>query len=106
MITRNTLAILLETKPSNVKSFKQVDNNIYIKLGNLSEELSMPVREYQNCLEQLRQNKKHINLNNFATIAIIIGTFIATTVSAINIDLANQQDSAERTQLMSDRHRK
>ena len=104
MITRNTIAILLETKPSNIKSFKQVGSDIYIKLGDLNDELSMTIQEYQCCSEQLRRNKKHIELNNFATIAIIIGTFIATTVSAINIDLANQQDSSSPTQLMSDSH--
>ena len=104
MITRNIIAVLLETKPNNIKSLKQVDNNIYIKLGDLDDELSMTIQEYQSCLRQLRRDKKHIDLNNFVTIAIIIGTFIATTVSAINIDLATRQDSSNSIQLMSDRH--
>ena len=104
MITRNTIAILLETKPSNIKSLKQVGNDIYIKLGDLDDELSMTIPEYQNCLEQLRRDKKHIDISNFVTLAIIIGTFIATAVSVMNIDIAKEQNLSSPTQLMSDSH--
>jgi len=103
IISRNTIAILLETRPSNIESLKQVDNDIYIKLGDCEHELSMTVHEYQNCLDQLRSNKGHIDSANFVTIAIIIGTFVGMTISAVNLNLANyeQPTSAE---LMSDNY--
>ena len=106
MITRNTIAILLETRPNNIKSLKQVGNDIYIKLGDLDDELSMTIQEYQSCSEQLRRNKKHINIGNFVSLTMIIGAFMATTVSAINIDLAEGQNSSSPTQLMSDSHQR
>ena len=104
IINRNTIAILLETKPSNIKSLKQMGDDIYIKLGDLDDELLLTMQEYQSCSNQLRRNKGHIDLTNFVTIAIVIGTFIATTISAVNIDLATQQNLSDSTKLMSDNH--
>jgi hypothetical protein len=102
IITRNTIAKLLETTPSNIKTLKQVGNNIYIKLADLDLELSMTVQEYQNCRQQLRCYQQQIDSTKFLTIMIIIGTFLFMTISSINTDLANYQDSQNNTQLVSD----
>lgn len=102
IITRNLVAKLLETTPSNIKTLRQVENNIYIKLGDLDLELSMTVQEYQNCRQQLRCYQKQIDSTKFLTIMIIIGTFLFMTISSINTDLASQEESQNNIQLVSD----
>lgn len=88
-IARNTIAILLETKPHNIQSLKQVDNEIYIKLADSNDELSMNLQEYKSCLHQLRKNKAHIDRTSFLTIAAIIGMFVSVAISSIDSIDAN-----------------
>lgn len=102
IIARNTIAILLETKPSNIKSIKQVDDDIYIQLRDFSSELSMTVQEYQSCLYQLRKNKGHINRANFITVAAIMGMFVFVAISSINTNIASHDSSQTSIQLVTD----
>ena len=105
IIARNVIAILLETKPSNIKSLKQVDNNIYIQLKNSPSELSMTVQEYQICQHQLRKNKGHIDYTNFLTIAAIIGMFVFAAISSIDTNIVGNdgsQSNQTSTQLITD----
>ena len=99
IIAHNTIAILLETKPSNIKSLKQVDDDIYIQLGDCEDRLSITLQEYQNCLHQLRRNKGHIDRTSFLTIAIIIGMFVFVAISSINTNVASS-DSQTSSQLV------
>ena len=96
-ITRNTIAILLETKPNNVKSFKQVDNEIYIKLGDSDDELSMTLQEYQSCLDRLRRNKGHIDCNSFLTIGVVIGVFVYVAIASTNANIVSNDSVNTQT---------
>lgn len=102
IISRNTIAILLETKPNNIKNLKQVDSDIYIKLADSENEFSMTVQEYQSCLNQLRRNKGHIDRTNFLTIATIISIFMFVTISSINSNLASNDPSQSHSQLVTE----
>ena len=91
-IARNTVAKLLETKPSNIKSLEQVQSKIYIKLNNSEDELFMTVPEYQNCLQQLKRDREHVNYSSFVTILVIIGTLVFVTMSSIDTRLVNNDN--------------
>ena len=91
-ITRNLVAKLLETKPNNIKSLKQVEGKIYIELGDCEDELFMMVEEYQNCLKQLKRNKEHINRTNFVTIMAILSFFVFVTMLSAKSNLANYEN--------------
>ena len=92
-INRNLVAKLLETKPNKIESLKQFKSKIYIKLNGFEDELFITVLEYQNCLRQLKGDRKHIDNTGFVTIMAIIGTLVFATVSSINSNLANNDNS-------------
>ena len=96
-IARNTIAKLLSTEPSNIKSLKQTEDNIYIKLTNSETELSITIQEYQKCRQQLRSNKDHLNRSNFMTITIIIGTLVLIILSSINAKVSNNEKPQDTT---------
>jgi|GEM_PF-2724591 len=88
-LDRNLVAKLLETRPHNIKSLKQVESKIYIQLDDVPEELFMTLEEYQNCHRQLKSTSGQIDRSSFVTIMVIISTFIFATISAIDTRLAN-----------------
>lgn len=95
IVARNTVAKLLETVPSNIEHLKQVESNVYIKLKDSEDELSMTLEEYQHCLQQLKSSKVQIDLRKFLTVFAVIGTFIYVTISAINLDIANSHNGQD-----------
>ncbi len=99
LVARNTVAKLLETIPSNIEHLKQVESDIYIKLKDREEELSMNLQEYQYCLQQLRSSKIQIDLQKFFTVFVVIGTVIYVTISAIDLDLANNRNGQNNARL-------
>ena len=102
IIARNTIAILLETKPNNIKSIKQIDNDIYIQLRDSKDEFLMTLQEYQSCIKQLRQNKGHIDRANFVTIAAIIGLFVFAAMSSISTNVVSNDDGQSHSHLITE----
>lgn len=99
-ISRKMVAKLLETKPSNIKSLRQIEEKIYIKLRNSQDEFSMTIQDYRNCSQQLRCDREQIDYLKFVSIALVIGTFILLTQSSLKIALTNQSEAKTNTRLV------
>ncbi len=99
-ISRKMVAKLLETKPSNIKSLRQIEEKIYIKLRNSQDEFSMTIQDYRNCSQQLRCDREQIDYLKFVSIALVIGTFILLTQSSLKIALTDQSEAKTNTRLV------
>lgn len=98
-VSRKAIAILLETRPNNIKDIEQIEDNIYIQLRDSEERFSMTVTEYQACFQQLRSNNHQINYQNLVTIAIVFGLFMTATLSSIDNSLIGDRDPSENIEL-------
>ena len=103
IIKRNILAILLETRPNNIKKIEQTENDIYIQLRDEEDRLSMTIGEYQNCLQQLKGNQYKIDRQNLVTLAIILSVFVGVSLASVNTSLISNENSQSNPQLTVDR---
>ncbi|MCC0178802.1 hypothetical protein I4641_17675 [Waterburya agarophytonicola K14] len=103
IITRNIIAVLLETRPNNIKNLRQIENNIYIQLRDCDNELSMTLQEYENCLQQLKSSQYHFDSTQFITIMAIVGTFVFVALSSMNANLIGEENSQSQIELTADR---
>ena len=102
-IARIAIAKLLDTKQSNVRHTKQIEDRIKVKLWNSKEPVFIAVDEYQKCFDDIYKGKNKNNSLNFGLVTVFVGIITIVTGYCMNTTVSSNGNEYHNLGLMHER---